>query len=283
MMIALFSPPSALLSFDAILFLRRQVARFVLRLALWLGLGLGLAGCAGFGNGSRFSERDVLITGPGTGVYKIGSPYQIQGVWYYPSEDWNYQETGVASWYGPGFNRKMTANGETYDQSKLSAAHRTLPMPCFVRVTNLDNGRSIVVRVNDRGPYARDRIIDVSMRGAQLLGYDKIGTARVRLEILSDESKRLARDMLQKQRADALRNDNMADAAMFAEQLAALGEVKGTLADNDSLAEQMNLYDAAPPLVVAKPNHKGKDDAPPPLLAPYANHQSILSQALPRP
>lgn len=104
-----------------------------------------------------------------SGTYKVGKPYQINGVWYYPSEDYGYDETGVGSWYGPDFHGKPTANGEIFDQNGLTAAHRTLPMPSLVRVTNLENGRSIMVRVNDRGPFAHGRIIDLSRRSAQLL------------------------------------------------------------------------------------------------------------------
>ncbi|MCX8506651.1 MAG: septal ring lytic transglycosylase RlpA family protein, partial [Alphaproteobacteria bacterium] len=210
-------------------------------LVRWSGLalvGLMLSGCAG-GSRSTMSGRDVLITGPSDGSYKVGKPYQIQGNWYYPAEDWSYAEEGVASWYGPGFNRKKTANGETYDQSKLSAAHRTLPMPCFVRVTNLNNGRSIVVRINDRGPFARDRILDLSMRGAQLLGYDKIGTASVKVEILTNESKQLAREMLQRQKAEAEQNNNRNDVASYAEQLASLGEIDASMDRRQLLADEI--------------------------------------------
>jgi rare lipoprotein A len=118
----------------------------------------------------------------GSGQYKVGSPYQIAGVWYYPKEDPFYDETGIASWYGEDFHGKSTANGETYDMSALSAAHRTLPLPTIVRVTNLQNGKSILLRVNDRGPYARGRIIDVSKHAADLLGFQRNGTARVRVQ-----------------------------------------------------------------------------------------------------
>lgn len=126
------------------------------------------------------------------GPYKVGKPYQIKGVWYYPAEDYSYDETGIASWYGPDFHGKFTANGEVYDQNALSAAHRTLPMPTFVRVTNLENGRSLVVRVNDRGPFAHSRIIDLSRRSAQLLGIEQKGTAKVRVEVMAEESRALA-------------------------------------------------------------------------------------------
>lgn len=137
------------------------------------------------------TAKEVAPTQSKIGGYKIGKPYQIDGVWYYPQEDFNYVEEGVSSWYGPTFHGKSTANGETYDMMDLTAAHRTLPMPSVVRVTNMENGRSLVVRVNDRGPFARNRIIDVSKRAAQLLGFHEQGTTRVRVEILADESRAL--------------------------------------------------------------------------------------------
>jgi rare lipoprotein A len=123
--------------------------------------------------------------------YKIGKPYEIQGVWYYPAENLNYTETGIASWYGPNFHGKYTANGEIFDQNLITAAHRTLPLPSVVKVTNLENGRTISMRVNDRGPFARNRIIDISRRGAQLLGFKEKGTAKVKVVILPDESRRI--------------------------------------------------------------------------------------------
>ncbi|CAN0531441.1 unnamed protein product, partial [Laminaria digitata] len=125
------------------------------------------------------------------GYYKVGTPYQILGTWYYPAEDPKYVETGVASWYGQKFHGRKTANGETYNMNDLTAAHRTLPMPSMVRVINLKNGRSLRLRINDRGPFARGRIIDVSRRAAQLLGFQREGTAKVRVEILADESREL--------------------------------------------------------------------------------------------
>jgi rare lipoprotein A len=126
------------------------------------------------------------------GVLKVGKPYTVMGKTYYPAETYDYVETGIASWYGPGFHANKTASGERYDQNELTAAHRTLQMPSLVRVTNLDNGRSVVVRVNDRGPFARGRIMDVSAKAAELLGMVRTGTARVKLELLADESRALA-------------------------------------------------------------------------------------------
>ncbi len=122
------------------------------------------------------------------GTYKIGAPYRIDGVLYTPKEEFTHVETGVASWYGPGFHGKSTANGERYDQADRTAAHRTLQMPSVVRVTNLSNGASTVVRINDRGPYASNRVIDLSRTAAQELDIVRNGTARVRIEQLQAES-----------------------------------------------------------------------------------------------
>lgn len=128
-------------------------------------------------------------TNKSQGDYKVGKPYKVQGVVYTPEEDMSYDETGIASWYGPNFHGKYTANGEIYDQWDVSAAHKTLPMPSIVRVTNLDNGRSLVIRINDRGPYVAGRIIDLSRRAAQLLGVEQTGTAKVRVQIMPNESR----------------------------------------------------------------------------------------------
>jgi rare lipoprotein A len=115
------------------------------------------------------------------GTYKIGKPYNIRGRWYVPAEDPNYDRSGVASWYGPDFHGKTTANGETYDMHGLTAAHTTLPLPSYVYVTNLANGRTILVRVNDRGPYVSGRIIDLSKGAARILGTEANGIGHVRV------------------------------------------------------------------------------------------------------
>lgn len=120
----------------------------------------------------------------GGGVYKVGRPYQVSGTWYYPREQPGYDETGIASWYGAQFHGRRTANGEVFDRNRISAAHPTLPLPSNVQVTNLQNGRSLVVRVNDRGPYARGRLIDLSERAADMLGFRAMGTARVRVQLI---------------------------------------------------------------------------------------------------
>jgi rare lipoprotein A len=129
------------------------------------------------------------------GVYKIGKPYAVDGVWYYPKVDYSYVATGIASWYGPDFQGKPTANGEIFDMNEVTAAHQTLPLPSIGRVTNLENGRSLLVRINDRGPFVNGRIIDVSRRTAQLLGFEAKGTAKVRVEVMADQSRQIALTM----------------------------------------------------------------------------------------
>ena len=126
------------------------------------------------------------------GTFKVGNPYVIDGEQYYPRETYSHVETGVASWYGPKFHGKKTANGEIFNKNDLTAAHRTLQIPSIIRVTNLDNGRAVILRVNDRGPFAHNRVLDVSERGASLLGFKNAGTARVKIEVLQEESMRVA-------------------------------------------------------------------------------------------
>lgn len=136
-------------------------------------LALLVAACAG-------KPQPAKTAAAPAGV-KIGKPYQVFGKTYYPADDRGYDQRGIASWYGPGFHALSTANGERYDQDDLTAAHKTLPMPSHVEVENLDNGRKLIVRINDRGPFVEGRIIDLSRKSAQLLGVDRVGTARVRV------------------------------------------------------------------------------------------------------
>ena len=118
--------------------------------------------------GVRTSPRVASVNVPkGGGGYKLGSPYKVAGRWYVPREDPNYEAYGVASWYGADFHGRRTANGEVFDANALTAAHPTMPLPCYAYVTNLDNGRTVLVRVNDRGPYVNDRIIDMSYAAAK--------------------------------------------------------------------------------------------------------------------
>src|SRR5437764_1096871 len=148
-------------------------------------LGFILSACAS--SGPQFGEQQHSGYHRGQPSYKVGSAYQINGKWYYPKVDYSYDQTGLASWYGEAFDGKATANGEIFNLNELSAAHKTLPLPSVVEVSNLRNGRSLRLRVNDRGPYVDARIIDVSRRAAQLLGFEMAGTTPVRVRILKDE------------------------------------------------------------------------------------------------
>ena len=134
---------------------------------------------------SNIQTLAPIISNP---KYKIGNPYEIKNIWYYPKRDLSYEETGIASWYGDKFHGKLTANGEIFNKNNISAAHKTLPMPSMVRVTNLDNGNVLNVRINDRGPYVNGRIIDLSEKAANLLGFKEVGIARVRVNILIEKS-----------------------------------------------------------------------------------------------
>lgn len=170
------------------------------RIVWAVGLMLIVAACAqtrlavhaakqlGGGSGTPGAEATVspdgVPIGPG-GVYKVGAAYTVAGRTYTPRVDPGYDRTGIASWYGKDFNGLRTANGEIFNMNALTAAHKTLPLPVYVRVTNLENGRTLVVRVNDRGPFAAGRIIDLSRRSAQLLGFRTKGTARVRVRVVA--------------------------------------------------------------------------------------------------
>src|SRR5262245_1974988 len=144
-----------------------------------------LAACAAAPKNSNYSMRVVEEGEPvpkGGGDYKVGQPYLANGRAFYPSEDPNYRAEGIASWYGADFHGRQTANGEVYDMNGITAAHPTLPLPSYLRVTNLANGRSIIVRLNDRGPYAKNRIVDLSIGAAKALDFHGNGLARVRVE-----------------------------------------------------------------------------------------------------
>jgi len=139
-----------------------------------------LAGCSGR---QSTVPSDPTSTVP-YGTYKLGSAYQINGVWYYPEFDPAYDAIGIASWYGRDFHDRPTANGETFDMEQISAAHPTLPMPSLVEVTNLENGRSLRLRVNDRGPFHGNRVIDLSRAAARELGFEGKGLAKVRVRFI---------------------------------------------------------------------------------------------------
>ncbi len=174
-------------------------------LAAVVALGVALAGCSSSskkldpfaGKGSpKFAKSGPIPKGGGR--RHVGKPYVVAGRKYYPTKTPKPVEVGIASWYGPKFHRRMTANGEWFDMHYLSAAHKTMPLPSYARVTNLENGRTVVVRVNDRGPFVGDRIIDLSRAAAAKLGYLRKGKARVRVEYLGpaplgDDRRLLAR------------------------------------------------------------------------------------------
>jgi rare lipoprotein A len=168
----------------------RGATRWVVEAAALTGAGLTLAACAS-------TPSPAPVTGPiagpvvGRGTegqpssrysgYKVGQPYQVRGVWYYPKEQPDYDEIGMASWYGEAFHNHYTADGEVFDMTLPSAAHTTLPLPSLVEVTNLSNGRTLLVRVNDRGPFVDGRVIDLSKEAAAELGFVTAGITRVRV------------------------------------------------------------------------------------------------------
>jgi rare lipoprotein A len=135
------------------------------------------------GNGSPYYKRSGPIPFGG-GKYHVGSPYQVAGRWYTPHEQPGYDKTGLASWYGEAFHRRKTSNGEWFDMATLTAAHPTMPLPSYAMVTNLENGKQVVVRVNDRGPFVDTRVMDLSKRAADVLGYRNKGIARVRVKLI---------------------------------------------------------------------------------------------------
>ena len=185
---------------------KRAVFAGVANLLLLATLAVGLAACganrtpkpsskAHINNKTKFSVKEFGVAASprvttsrkvrrGGGRAQVGKRYKVRGKWYYPREQPGYNKVGNASWYGPNFHGRLTANGEIYDQYALSGAHPTFPLPSYARVTNLANGNSVVVRVNDRGPYSNKRIIDMSARAAELLDYKRQGIARVRVQYI---------------------------------------------------------------------------------------------------
>jgi rare lipoprotein A len=161
-----------------------------LRAVIFIPLGACALGACSQGGRAPDPQLGVtasprVVTGravpKGGGIYKVGKPYQVAGRWYVPREVAHYDKSGTASWYGDAFHGRRTANGEIYDMHALTAGHPTLPLPSYAYVTNLDNGRTILVRVNDRGPYVDNRLIDLSWRSAHELGYSRRGLARARV------------------------------------------------------------------------------------------------------
>src|SRR3981081_2345219 len=176
---------------------RSDPVLLIARRAAAVAACLVLANCASSGKfasrvdpkyGVSSSPRVVAFGEPvpkGGGTYRVGKPYTVAGRVYVPEEDTSYREEGLASWYGDDFHGRLTANGEVFDMASLTAAHPTLPVPCEARVTNLSNGKPLIVRVNDRGPYHGNRLIDVSNKAAELLEFKGNGVARVRVEYVA--------------------------------------------------------------------------------------------------
>lgn len=150
----------------------------------------------------KFNDGEEIPKG--NGRYHVGKPYVIAGITYVPEENPNYRAEGMASWYGDAFHGRLTSNGEVFDMRSITAAHPTLPLPSYVRVTNLSNRKSLIVRVNDRGPFHANRVIDVSSRAADLLGFRSRGVARVRVEYVGRANLQGSDDM---QLAATLRHD----------------------------------------------------------------------------
>src|SRR5579872_3710535 len=158
--------------------------------------GLTLAACASVGPRYQAPGRGAYAGGAEEGSkppsrysgYHVGKPYEINGRWYYPAEQPDYDQIGTASWYGEQFHNHYTADGEVFDMRLPSAAHKTLPLPCMVEVTNLANGRKLVVRVNDRGPFVDGRIIDMSKEAAIELGFYGQGVTQVRVRYVGPAS-----------------------------------------------------------------------------------------------
>ena len=239
--------------------------RVVAPIGACAALGLLLANCSGKVDpyyGVSASPRVVSYgdTVPkGGGVYRVGAPYTVAGRVYVPEENPSYRADGLASWYGEDFHGRQTANGEVFDLNGISAAHPTLPLPCYARVTNLSNGRSIIVRVNDRGPYHGNRIIDVSVRTSQLLGFQNNGTAWVRVEyagrapLVGSDDRVLASTLRQDEPAPSPNSVKLADAKPFVPSTLTpveRGPRLASMSANDAVAEAIPVRRAsfvAPP------------------------------------
>ena len=164
---------------------------YIVGAGLLCAIAVTLAGCSGGGKQDPFAGVGSPLwdeaKGPipkGGGRRHVGKPYDVAGQKFYPRHDPSYDRTGVASWYGPKFHKRMTSNGEWFDMNQLTAAHTTMELPSYAKVTNLENGRTVVVRVNDRGPFVNDRIIDMSKRSADVLGFRGKGKTKARVQYI---------------------------------------------------------------------------------------------------
>lgn len=174
--------------------------------SIFLILPLLLSGCTDngllFRSSGNYQDKEENI------IYMIGEPFTIQGEVFTPQEDYAYIEEGTASWYGYDPEKPITKNGETYNEEQLTAMHKTLPLPSIVKITNLENEKTAIVRVNERGPMVQDRLIDVSEKTAKVLEFNKEGTTKVLVEILPTESKNLKQALLKSEATDAFKSSN---------------------------------------------------------------------------
>jgi rare lipoprotein A len=203
--------------------------------------------------GVKASPRVVADGGPvpkGGGRYMVGQPYEVKGKTYVPKEDQNYNKSGLASWYGSAFHGRLTANGEVYDSSHLSAAHPTFPLPSYARVTNIENGTSVIVRVNDRGPYHAGRIIDVSDKTAELLDMKRAGTAKVNVQYVG-RARMDGEDMPFLMASYVRKGDRLP--SIRPEGQIATGVM---VASNQSLGDQLQSYGSALPHVGPLPDSR---------------------------
>ena len=211
--------------------------------------------------GVKASPRVVADGKPvpkGGGRFMVGKPYQVKGKTYVPQEDPNYNKSGLASWYGSAFHGRLTAKGEVYDSSHLSAAHPTFPLPSYARVTNMENGTSVIVRVNDRGPYHPGRIIDVSDKTAEMLDMKRMGTAKVNVQYVG-RAQMDGRDMPFLMASYIRKGDRFP--SVQPEGQIASGVM---VASNEPLRDQLRSYGSAVPVPMALngPTPSGPAHAP---------------------
>jgi rare lipoprotein A len=216
----------------------------------------------------------------GGGRFMVGQPYEVKGQTYVPKEDPNYNRSGLASWYGSAFHGRLTANGEVYDSDHLSAAHPTFPLPSYARVTNIDNGTSVIVRVNDRGPYHPGRIIDVSDKTAEMLDMKRIGTAKVNVQYVG-RARMDGKDMPFLMASYIRKGDRLP--SIRPEGQIATGVM---VASNQTLGDQLQSYGSAMPRPMALAG-RTPSGPPPAASAPQAfeafENFSTLPQVGPHP
>ena len=209
----------------------------------------------------------------GGGTYRVGKPYVVAGRTYVPEENVNYRAEGIASWYGADFHGRLTANGEVFDMHSITAAHPTLPIPSYVRVTNISNQKSIVVRINDRGPFHSNRVIDVSVKAAKLLGFHDRGLARVRVEYVGraplegSDDRQLVATLREGEAAPAPSAVRVASAKPFVPQ------PKPAVAETEDRTPNLSE-------ISAEASRAGRDDAPV-LGRPAAGRHRVEASALP--